>query len=245
MIPPRPVQRRWIIPALFALVTAADPSAALAVPPAAQPAPRSPASSVPAPAPDAVVALLRKAEARYRGSGSFRATFRQSFESSTFGAGDETYGTIHVAPPRRVLWDYAVPKGQRGVLDGNTWWFVVPEDREVQVRDVRPGEDSPLSDLLSGRSDLLRIFFAAAAPDGATPAAPGRGLVELRPQAPRDDIEWLRLEIDLATGDVRRVEVADPLGGRMLFELGAPVREEPLPDAAFRVEVPPGWTLSR
>jgi outer membrane lipoprotein carrier protein len=209
----------------------------------AAPAPATPPAA--APAPDAAVALLRKAEARYRGSGSFRATFRQSFESLSFGAGDTAHGTIHVSPPRRVLWDYAEPKGQRGVLDGDTWWFVVPEDREVQVRQVQPGEDSPLSDLLAGRSDLLKIFFASGASEGATAAPPGRELVELRPQKPRDDIEWLRLEIDIATGDVRRVEVADPIGGRMLFELGIPVREAPLPDAAFRVEVPPGWTLTR
>jgi outer membrane lipoprotein carrier protein len=238
MIPPDPARRGRIGFALLALAAAAGSAAAVPAGPAA------PVAPVPA-APDAVVALLRKAEARYRGSGSFRASFRQSFQSSTFGAGDEAHGTIHVAPPRRVLWDYVEPKGQRGVLDGDTWWFVVPEDREVQVREVQPGEDSPLSDLLAGRSDLLKLFHAAKAPDGATPAAAGRGLVELRPQKPRDDIEWLRLEIDVATGDVRRVEVADPLGGRMLFELGAPVREAALPDAAFRVEVPPGWTLSR
>jgi len=239
MTPPRPARRRRIPSALLALATAA---ASVAAAPAGPPA-TAPAS--PGPAPEAVVALLRKAEARYRGSGSFRVPFRQSFESSAFGAGDEAHGTIHVSPPRRILWDYAEPKGQRGVLDGNTWWFVVPEDREVQVREVQPGEDSPLSDLLAGRSDLLKVFSAARPPDDATPTAPGRGLVELRPQKPRDDIEWLRLEIDAATGDVRRVEVADPLGGRMLFELGAPVRESPLPDASFRVDVPAGWTLTR
>lgn len=233
---PRSRSRRRRLAALAALAAA---SGAAAVAWAAAP---SPASAL---APDAVVALLRKAEARYRASGSFRVPFRQSFESSTFGAGDEARGTIHVAPPRRVLWDYSEPKGQKGVLDGDTWWFVVPEDREVQVREVQPGEDNPLSDLLAGRSDLLRLFFAASPADGAAPAAAGRGLVELRPQAPRDDIEWLRLEIDSATGDVRRVELQDPLGGRMVFELGTPLREAPLPDAAFRVEVPPGWTLTR
>ena len=243
MIPPRPARRRrTILPALLAL--AAVPGAP-AAPPAAQPVRPAPASAAPAPAPEAVAALLRKAEARYRGSGSFRVPFRQVFESSAFGAGDEAHGTIHVSPPRRMLWDYAEPKGQRGVLDGNTWWFVVPEDREVQVREVQPGEDSPLSDLLAGRSDLLKVFVAASPPEAATPSVPGRGLVELRPRKPRDDIEWLRLEIDAATGDVRRVEVVDPLGGRMLFELGAPVRESPLPDASFRVDVPAGWTLTR
>lgn len=245
MIPPRPERRRRIIPALPALLALAAATGASAAPPAGQPVRPSPASASPAQPSEAVVSLLRKAEARYRGSGSFRVPFRQSFESSAFGAGDEAHGTIHVSPPRRILWDYAQPKGQRGVLDGDTWWFVVPEDREVQVREVQPGEDSPLSDLLAGRSDLLKLFGAASPPDDASPTAPGRGLVDLRPRQPRDDIEWLRLEIDAATGDVRRVEVADPLGGRMLFELGAPVRESPLPDAAFRVEVPPGWTLSR
>ncbi|MCU0254821.1 MAG: outer membrane lipoprotein carrier protein LolA [Acidobacteria bacterium] len=232
---------RWLFLPLLLGLAAAGGAAAASPPAASPPAPKSPAASSDA----ALTALLRQAEARYRSSGSFRVTFRQTFESSAFGAGDEARGTIHVAPPRRVLWDYAEPKGQKGVLDGNTWWFAVPEDREVQVREVQPGEDNPLSDLLAGRSDLQRLFFVAAVAEGAASVAPGRGLIELRPQQLRDDIEWLRLEIDRATGDVRRAEVADPLGGRMLLELGAPVREAPLPDAAFRIEVPPGWTLAR
>jgi outer membrane lipoprotein-sorting protein len=235
MTPRRIDPPRRALAVALALAAAAGAAAAVPAGPAAVAA-----------APDAVAALLQRAEARYRASGAFRVSFRQTFESSAFGTGDEARGTIHVAPPRRALWDYDEPKGQKGVLDGNTWWFVVPEDREVQVREVQPGEDSPLSDLLAGRSDLLRLFAASAVPEGAAPPpAAGRGWVELRPRTPRDDIEWLRLEIDRASGDVRRVEVADPLGGRMLFELGAPVREAPLPDAAFRVDVPPGWTLTR
>lgn len=245
MIPPRPARRLRIVPALFALGVAAAAAAAISASPGEAPVPAPvPAAGAPPAAPDAIAALLRKSEARYRGSGSFRAAFRQSFESASFGADDEAHGTIHVSPPRRMLWDYAEPKGQRGVLDGDTWWFVVPEDREVQVRQAQPGEDSPLSDLLAGRSDLLKLF-AARPPDSAAPTVPGRVLVELWPRSTRDDIEWLRLEIDPATGDVRRVEVADPLGGRMVLELGVPAREAPLPDASFRVEVPPGWTLVR
>lgn len=193
---------------------------------------------------DRAAGLLERAEQRYRGLGSFRVTFRQAFESATFGPADDARGTIHVAPPQRMIWDYEVPPGQRGVLDGDTWWFVIPEDREVQVRDAAPGSDSPLAELLSGRSELSR-YFALRVPEDATARVAGCAVVELWPRAPRDDIERLRLEIDERTADVRRVEALDPLGGLTIVELGAPAGEAPLPEAAFKVEIPEGFVVTR
>jgi len=191
-----------------------------------------------------VIGLLERAERHYREIGTFRVGFRQTFESATFGAADEARGTIHVSPPRRMLWEYEVPAGQRGILDGDTWWFIIPEDREVQIRETAPGSDSPLAELLSGRSELSRYFSARVPPDAAAVVA-GCAVVELWPREPRDDIDWVRLEIDTRSADVRRVEAADPLGGRTIVELGVPEREGPLPDSAFQVAVPSGYVVTR
>jgi len=147
--------------------------------------------------------------------------------------GDEAHGTIHV---RRRAGSCGTTPSRRAsaacstATPGGSWCGGPrgPGARGAAARTARSPTCSPGAAICS-RSSPPR------APGRRDPDRAGAGAGRLRPQKPRDDIEWLRLEIDAATGDVRRVEVADPLGGRMLFELGAPVRESPLPDASFRV----------
>ncbi|MBP7147452.1 MAG: outer membrane lipoprotein carrier protein LolA [Acidobacteria bacterium] len=187
--------------------------------------------------------LARRIERRYREQGAFRASFHQRYESTTFGAEDEARGTIHVSPPGRILWEYSQPKGQKAVYDGERWWLLVPEDREVKIKDQVPGLSDPLTDLLAGRIDLLKVF--AVTESSAPPAAKGRVVLELVPRDVRDDLEMALIEADRASGDVRRLEIVDPLGNRLVYDLGAPVAEKPLPASAFAMKVPAGFNVTR
>ncbi len=204
--------------------------------------PRSPEAEAVAEA-RRIIGVARKTEERYRSSGPFRVSFEQGYASSTFQFEEENAGTIHVVPPRRMLWVYDVPEGQRAVLDGDTWWLVEPELRQVSRRDRRPGEADPLVDMLSGRLELLSFFSARPSVEPAEEE--GQVVVELIPRTARDDMDLAIVWIDAATGDMRRVDVIDPLGNRMTFRFGRPVAEDPPPEGAFRVSVPSGYTLVR
>jgi outer membrane lipoprotein-sorting protein len=187
-------------------------------------------------------ALLHRVEARYRALPSFTVPFTQRYTSATFGARDEARGTLHVVPPSRMLWLYDVPQGQRGALDGDSYWLIDPEERQVTVRARGTGGSDPLTDLLSGRLDLGKVFAAEPLPRGETR---GRTLLQLLPRTPRDDMERAVLEVDEKDGTVRRLDVEDPLGNRFEYFLGAPVAAPAPPAAAFKLVVPPGYAESR
>ncbi|MCE5247373.1 MAG: outer membrane lipoprotein carrier protein LolA [Candidatus Polarisedimenticolia bacterium] len=185
-----------------------------------------------APGPDEA---LRLVERRYRALSSFKLSFAQRYSSTTFGAEDEARGTLTVAPPGRMLWVYDKPAGQRGAMDGTRYWLIDPEDRQVKIRERGPEASDPLSDLLAGRVDLARIFAAKL-----VASSRGRLALELTPRSPREDMDRALLEVD-PDGTVRRIEVVDPLGNKMVYELGVPAPAPPPSAEAFRLVVPPGY----
>lgn len=184
--------------------------------------------------------LVQRMENRYRALESFRAEFVQTYESASFGSEEQHVGTLHVGDGR-MLWEYEQPEGQRAVYDGESWWLVIPEDREVHRRMRRADQPEPLTDLLSGRLDLLSVF--SARPSGE-PATIENGVVlELLPREPRDDLELALLELDRRRGDLRRLELFDPLGNRMVFRLGKTKKQPALSPDRFNVDVPEDFTL--
>lgn len=186
-------------------------------------------------------ALVSQVEQRYRALDSFKLTFRQHYRSATFGAEEETRGTLVVAGSR-MLWLYDVPRGQRGALDGDRYWLIVPEDRQVIVREIAPGGADPLAQLLSGRADIRHTFLVSPVPEASSSAGV---VVELTPREHREDLERAVLEIDVREVAVRRLEVVDPLGNRMIFELGAPVRAPAPPPGAFKLTIPSGFAVTK
>lgn len=182
--------------------------------------------------------VVRRIERRYRGLPSFKVTFEQEYTSATFGSRDRAKGTVFVVPPTRMLWVYDEPEGQRGALNGEQYWLIDPEDREVRVRQ-RTGSD-PLTELFAGRIDLAKVFMVQP---GRSPAgAPGRIVLELVPREPREDIDRAVLEADRDDGTLRGLEIVDPMGNRFSYRFGSP-RATPAPAASkFELTVPPGYT---
>ncbi|MDQ7088407.1 MAG: outer membrane lipoprotein carrier protein LolA [Acidobacteriota bacterium] len=188
-----------------------------------------------------VVEVVHRLENRYREMGSFRLDFVQRYVSSAFGMEDEQQqGTILVRCPDRMRIDYSRPPGQYALFDGATWWLIEPDEQTVTRAQRGKGEGNPLLDLLSGTTDLLRLF--AARPD-SRPGPRGRIRLLLLPREEREDIETLMLEIETRTGNLRRAEVVGPLGGRMIYVFEPPRPVPPPGDEDFRVTIPPGYLL--
>ena len=67
--------------------------------------------------------------------------------------------------------------------------------------------------------------------------------LELLPREPRDEIEALVLDVVPGSGELRRVEVIDPLGGHMVYLLDPPQAVEELDAGEFDTTVPEGYRL--
>ena len=135
-----------------------------------------------------------------------------------------------------MRWEYREPEKKTFVSDGKTFYFYVPADRQVIVRE-QAGQRGIPALLLSGRGEILRR--TSTVDPGAAPA-PGRAAAapdaaEGRPRGrARSSSTWTQ-------GDrIRAIEVVDAQGNRSRFEFDEHPRERGPQGPLFEFEVPPG-----
>jgi len=187
-----------------------------------------------APALSPAEALARRVEARHRGLGDLTARFAQSYRSGMLGREITEKGTLSLKPPGRMLWEYRDPEKKTFVSDGRRFYFYVPADRQVIVREQADLRGIPAL-LLSGRGDILTQFevtFDEKAP-------PGRQRLVLVPRKPDPEVEQVTLDVD-PTDRIRGILVLDAQGNRSRFEFEDIRENVGLKDRIFEFKVPQG-----
>jgi len=193
--------------------------------------PSPPAAAAPASDTDA---LARRVEAHHRSTRDLTARFVQTYRSGLLGREVTERGVVSLKQPGLMLWEYKDPEKKTFVADGLRYYFYVPADRQVIVRD-QAGEKALPSLLLSGRGDLLGQFTVASEPSKWGMEA----RLHLQPRKADADIQEAWLEID-GEGRIRVVEVQDAQGNLSRFRF-EDIRENlGLPDRMFRFQVPKG-----
>jgi outer membrane lipoprotein carrier protein len=179
-------------------------------------------------------ALARRIEQRHGRVADLTARFIQTYRSGLLAQEVVESGTVSLKRPGRMLWEYRDPEKKTFVSDGKTFYFYVPADRQVIVRE-QAGQRGIPALLLSGREDLLAEFDASMEP----PPAPGRQRLRLTPKKADPEVERVFLDVDL--GDrIRAVAVRDAQGNESRFEFEGIRENVGLPDRLFRFEVPQG-----
>jgi outer membrane lipoprotein carrier protein len=178
-------------------------------------------------------ALVRAIEERHRSLKDLTAQFTQTYRSGMLGREIVERGTVKIKPPGRMLWQYLDPEKKTFVSDGKTFYFYVPADRQVVVRD-QAAERGVAVALLAGGRDILGQFEAEL----ENPQA-GQTRLRLTPRKPDPDVERVSVEADPA-GRIHAIEVLDAQGNRSQFRFAAMRENTGLPDKLFRFEVPRG-----
>jgi outer membrane lipoprotein carrier protein len=175
----------------------------------------------------------RRVEARHRRATDLTARFTQSYRSGLIGREMVEEGTLALKPPGRMRWEYQKPEKKTFVSDGKTYYFYVPSDKQVIVRESAAERSLPAL-LLSGRGEILAHFEVALEP-------PSGELTRLRlvPRKPDPEIEHATLWVD-AAAVIRSVEIVDAQGNRSRFDFASIKENQGLPDATFRFEPPRG-----
>jgi outer membrane lipoprotein carrier protein len=218
------------------LVAALGVTAVLLFAPAVA-SPASPAASPtasPTPAGDPAAALARRIEQRHHRVSDLTARFVQTYRSGILSQEVVEKGVVSLKRPGRMLWEYREPEKKTFVSDGKAFYFYVPEDRQVIVRE-QAGQRGIPALLLSGRDDLLLEFDAAL----EKPPAPGLQRLRLTPKKADPEVERVFLDVD--QGDrIRGVWVRDVQGNESRFQFEGIRENVGLPDRLFRFEVPRG-----
>jgi outer membrane lipoprotein-sorting protein len=162
--------------------------------------------------------LVRRIEQRHARTKDLEARFIQSYRSGLLG--------------RELV--------ERGVVsDGQTFYFYVPEDRQVIVQE-QDEQRSLAARLLFGQGGLLDEFEATLEEPFE------EGVLRLRLDPRSEDSELERAYIDLEpSGLVRSILLEDLQGNRTRFRFEDVRENRGLADRLFRFEIPPGVEVIR
>jgi len=177
--------------------------------------------------------LAQRIEERQAAARDLVARFVQTYRSGVLRRTLVERGEVKVKRPGRMRWEYKDPEKKTFVSDGRRFFFYVPADKQVVVREQDPARSLPAL-LLSGRSGLLAEFEVAL-----EPGSPGRSRLKLTPRTPDPEIAKVFLDVD-GEHRIRVIEVVDAQGSTSVFEFDDIRENVGLPDAIFRFEVPRG-----
>lgn len=149
--------------------------------------------------------------------GPARAGFRQTYVPAGFSTGETERGTLYLALPECMRWDYSEPYEKTFLLCGDEAHYWNPEDRSGRRYEV-DREKEPGLDLLMLSLDTLRQRYRARA------EAAGEGLVRvtLEPISSAGSLAEATLLVDPKAGRLAGLSYRDREGNRTKFELEEP-----------------------
>lgn len=182
--------------------------------------------------------LVARIEARHRSATDLTARFTQTYTSGMLGQEIVESGRLALKRPGRMRWDYEKPEKKTFVADGEAFYFYVPADRQVIVRD-QGGERGVALTLLAGSTPILEQFRVELEPSLDGPAR-----LRLTPLAPDPDVEQVWLQAD-DRGLIRSIEILDVQSNRSLFRFDELRTDRALDEALFRFRIPEGVDVVR
>ena len=184
--------------------------------------------------PPSVHDLAQRIDAHYNQLHSLRATFTETYTG--LGVDRTESGTLLLAKPGRMKWDYSSPPGKLFLLDGKYAWFYSPGDPQIERMPAAKLDDlrSPLRFLL-GHTQLekeLTNIKLSPAPDGQ---------FTLIGQAKGQEQRVRRVVITAtAAGSITAMEVDEIDGAITRFTFGSQQPNAAIPATAFHFTPPAG-----
>jgi outer membrane lipoprotein carrier protein len=211
---------------------------------------------------DAAKALAKRLESHYQDIRTLRAVFLERYSDGPRSARVES-GTVYFRRPGRMRWEYESPEKKLFVADGKTVWFYVPSDRTVTREPMKESSDwrTPLA-LLTGKANLSRLCSRIDLV-GSAAANTGHAILRCQPKGEQStrasagsvnsygsaelpgagEFTEVLLEIDVATGELARVQIHQPGGIELEYRFGDWKENLPLPEEYFRYHPPAGVAI--
>jgi outer membrane lipoprotein carrier protein len=197
----------------------------------------APQAMAQAPADDANQAAARERLAGYlTATQTLRASFRSVLLDERRTALAESAGRVALKRPGRFRWEYTTPSPSLLVADGESVWSFDPELEQAVVRRIDEMDGANPTQLLGGDADLDRDFNVVGAY-----RVDNVDWVEVTPKAIASDFDTIRL--GFVDGTVTMMELGDKLGQVTQILLDDVEVNQPLADAQFQFEPPPGTDI--
>ncbi len=164
---------------------------------------------------ESVVSTVDALQRRYASVTTISSRFQQNYRAP--GIDQTEGGLLWMKKPGLMCWEYKTPEEKLFVADGHKTYLYVPEDHQVLVRtfDANELHSTPLQFLL-GKGDIL-ASYAAAWETELKPKTQGDRMVRLTPRAAGAEYDYLVLELDPATLNLRRLVIRERSGNTSEF----------------------------
>lgn len=176
--------------------------------------------------------LARRVEERHRRARDVQARFVQTYRSGLLGREILERGRLALKSGGRMRWEYEAPEKKTFVSDGKRFYFYVPADRQVIVKE-QGGERSLPALLLSG-GEILAHFEVAF-----EESASGLQRLRLTPRREDPEVTTAVLVVDKEARIVA-IEITDVQGSQSRFDFTDLRENAGVKDAVFEFEVPKG-----
>jgi outer membrane lipoprotein carrier protein len=178
--------------------------------------------------------VAKRVDRHYDSLRSLKAGFAESYNG--MGLTRNESGTLLLAKPGRMRWDYSTPSGKVFLLDGKYGWFYSPGDPQVQRIPAKDLDDlrSPLRFLL-GHTELEKEIVNLT----MAPAANGGFMLTGQPKGQENRITRMSLTVT-AAGAIVGIEVQEADGALTKFIFTGEQENAPMAPDAFRFKAPAG-----
>lgn len=211
----------------------------LSVPLAAAPAAGSAAAQVSAPASagDANTAV-QNIQKFYAGIHQVRAKFRQTVKNAMFGTEKTSDGTVWLAKPGKMRWDYTERKGKDTfvkksfISNGKTLYVVEHDNKQVMKKNLQQDLMPVAVSFLYGSGDLGKEFNAELDPKSGY-GTKGDIVLKLTPKQPSAQYKNLYLVANPSDFHVKESIIIDSSNNVNHFRFFEPDFDSPIKDSWF------------
>lgn len=176
----------------------------------------------------AAKAILEKVKVKYEAYKSVEATFTLSIEIPDQPKEDQQGKLVQAGDKYRL--ELA---NQTLVCDGKSIWLYLKQNKEVQINNFDPEEEEAF---LSPR-DLLRIYeredFVYVLSNEYSEGGKVLQDIEFKPTDPNSEYSKMRLSVDKATSQIKRIKAFAKDGSRYTLTVGVFKSNQTYPASAF------------
>jgi outer membrane lipoprotein carrier protein len=192
-----------------------------------------------APSPEQIAAQV---QARYDKVRDFTANFAHTYEGGVLRRKITETGVVQVKKPGRMRWEYRKPDHKLFVSDGRQMYFHEVAPNQVTIFQVPQGDEATTAvQFLAGKGHITRDFTVAAAEGGTASTY----MLRLTPRSAEPDYDWLLLEVDRQSFQMRSLSAADNQGGRNTYTFTNLRENTGLADRVFNFTIPRGADVVR
>jgi outer membrane lipoprotein carrier protein len=181
--------------------------------------------------------LATRVDHHYDSLRSLKAAFTEDYTG--LGMNRTESGTLLLAKPGRMRWDYNSPTGKVFLLDGKYGWSYTPGEPQVWRVAARQLDDlrSPLRFLL-GHTDLEKELSNLA--ESSDPSDRGLLVLAGQPKGQENRVGRVALRVEAATGTIVAIEIDEVDGAITRFTFTAQQPDAAIPPETFRFTPPKG-----